>query len=230
MRILSRLRFTAPEARFHGARRERVNAGRAWMASLLWTVRASHFRSVPAKARQSVQFPRLWMPVDKWITCGLFLALEKRVEDEAGQHGSASDKSCKVRARVRPGCQRRAGLVGVIDPSARDDLEDARPNRSRSLRTFSSVVENSAGPDRPPVPWESRGSSTRRVLPQFTMLIPASSAAGMRGLLVRLAEVRRHLDDEGLPGRLSHRPEEPLDLGRSRRPLVDELACSATRC
>ena len=52
-------------------------------------------------------------------------------------------------------------------------------NRSRSRRTLASVSANRAGPERPPVFCERRGSSTRRVLPQFTMVMPASSAAGM---------------------------------------------------
>src|SRR5262245_62634818 len=93
------------------------------MASLLWTVRASHFRNLPADARQSVQFRLLWMPVDKWITCGLFPGLQDRIEDQTGEHRTASDKSCKVGARVGTGLEHGAGLGGVVDPAAGDDLE-----------------------------------------------------------------------------------------------------------
>jgi hypothetical protein len=40
------------------------------MASALWTARASDFRLVLAKPHHSVEFHRLWMAVDKWISGG----------------------------------------------------------------------------------------------------------------------------------------------------------------
>jgi hypothetical protein len=69
---MSRLRFTAPDARFDGRDAWELRQCCAWWTgSSLWTAGASDFRAPPAEPHELVLFSRLWMAVDKWISPGI---------------------------------------------------------------------------------------------------------------------------------------------------------------
>src|ERR1700719_4499841 len=86
-------------------------------------IRASLFRVPPLEARRSVRFPRLWIAVDKWITCGLFPGGLQRVQDAAWQERPAGDESGEEPARGRARREGQAGALRAVDTAGGDDLE-----------------------------------------------------------------------------------------------------------
>src|SRR5262245_31776873 len=69
------------------------------------------------------------MPVDKWITWGLFPVGNQGLEDAPGQERALRDERREVAARVGAGGQGLSGGVGRVDPAGGDDLE--RPTEAR---------------------------------------------------------------------------------------------------
>src|SRR5260370_33393378 len=64
------------------------------------------------------------MAVDKWITCGLFLAGgRERVEDAARQERAAGDEPGEDPARGRARVERAARGIGAVDAAGGDQLE-----------------------------------------------------------------------------------------------------------
>src|SRR5260370_5698060 len=64
------------------------------------------------------------MAVDKWISCGLFLAGgRERVEDAARQERAAGDEPGEDPARGRARVERAARGIGAVDAAGGDQLE-----------------------------------------------------------------------------------------------------------
>src|SRR5437879_11794582 len=108
---MSRLRFAAPDAGFRASRAAHTRYCCLLFGPLQrWTAGASYFRHVPAEAHQTVRFLVLWMPVDKWISCGLLMGLDNGIEHSPREERAPRDEPGAVRARRRP---RRAHLPGL---------------------------------------------------------------------------------------------------------------------
>src|SRR3990170_7212483 len=219
---MSRLRFAAPDAGFLALRAwDTRECCVSFSLSKRWTVGASYIRYVAAEPHQTVHFFMVWMSVDKWIRCGLLMGLDKRIEDSARQQRASRDESGEVAARRRAGLEHLEGLVGRVDAPCGDDLDAV----AEFLTQPSHILER-AGEERGP-----RESS--RLLREARLLHAARIAAVDDGdarvarrrdrhLFVGFAKVRRHLDDDRLVRRLSHRAEEARQLLRPLGPCVDE--------
>src|SRR4030095_4916890 len=68
----------------------------------------------------------MWMPVDKWITCGLLFRIDKRVENFPRKKRAARDEGGEVRAGRRARAKGLESLVGRVDAAGGDDLDAAR--------------------------------------------------------------------------------------------------------
>src|SRR5438309_10646971 len=123
---MSRLRFAAPDAGF----RDFLAAHTRYCCLLFsplqrWTAGASYFRHVPAEPRQTVRFLVLWMPVDKWISCGLPMGLDNGVEHPPREEWAPRDEAGEVRARRRPRGEHLQSFVVVIDTAGCDEADVA---------------------------------------------------------------------------------------------------------
>src|SRR6266508_4727972 len=146
------------------------------------------------------------MSVDKWITCGLPTGLDKRIESSARQERPAHDESGEIRARGRPDLERCQRLVGRVDTACGDDLDAVAEFLAQPAHVFERAREE-------------RGSREAAGLLREAWLLHAARIAAVddgnagvarrrnRRLLVRVAKIRRDLDDDRLVCRLSHRAE-----------------------
>src|SRR6266545_6669648 len=220
---MSRLRFAAPDAgpgTFCAPDTRHcclfVNPWRRW------TARASYFRYAPVEPRHTVQFFIVWMPVDKWITCGLSMGLDNRVENSSRQQGTSRDEAGEVAARRRARVEGLQRLVRRVDAARGDDLDACAESRAQAAHVLERLCE------------ERRAGEAARLLRQARLVDAASVAAvddgdarlerrGDRRLLVGVTKIRRDLDDDRLVRGLANRPKHARELLRSLGPSVDEL-------
>src|SRR6266436_4036843 len=119
-------------------------------------------------------------------------------------------------------CGLPTGLDGRVDAAGGDDLDAVAESLAQSAHVFERAREE--GGSREPA----------RLLREARLLHAARIAAvddgdarvtrrRDRGVLVGVAKIRRHLDDDRLVRRLSHRAEEVRQLMGPLGPSVDEL-------
>src|SRR5712692_3051694 len=218
---MSRLRFAAPDAGFRASPAAHTRHCCLLFGPLQrWTAGASYFLRVPAEPHQTVRFLVLWMPVDKWISCGLRPGLDNGVEDSSREQRASRDEPGEVRARRRPRGERLQGLVGGVDAAGGDEVDAV----AESIPQTAHVVER--------LREEGGTGEAARLLREAGLVQAARVAAvddtdagiegrGDRLLLVHLAEIGRHLDDDGLVGGLARRAEHRRELLRPLGPRVD---------
>src|SRR5437016_11995052 len=219
---MSRLRFAAPDAGFlaPGARDTRY----CWVSvnlSKRWTAGASYIRYVTVEPHQTVHFFVVWMSVDKWITCGLPTGLDKRVESSARQERPPRDESGEVRARGGASLERCQRLVGRVDTAGRDDLDAVAEFLTQSAHVFERTREERGAREPAGLLREARLLHAARIA-----AVDDGDARVARGrdrrLLVCVAKIRRHLDDDRLVGGLSHGAEELRQLMGPLGPSIDQ--------
>ena len=88
---------------------------------------------MPAEPHQSVLFFVMWMPVDKWITCGLLFRIDKSVENSPREERAARDEGGEVRAGRGARAEGLERLVGRVDAAGGDDLDAVREATSTAL-------------------------------------------------------------------------------------------------
>src|SRR5713101_7072014 len=220
---MSRLRLAAPDAGFRAFLAAHTrDCCLLFGRSQRWTAGASYFRYVPAEPHQTVQFLVLWMPVDKWISCGLPMGLDNGVEHSPREEGTPRDESGEVRARRRPRREHPQGHVGGVDTAGGDEVDAAAESIPQAAHVVERLREESGTGEATRLLREAWLVQAARVA-AVDDVDPGIEGRGDRRLLVHPSEIRRHLDDEGLVGGIACRAEHRRELRRPLRPRVDEL-------
>src|SRR5438445_4466445 len=107
-----------------------------------WTNGPSYFGDALVSPHQIGRFCRLWIVVDKWISCEHFWcracreehrspARDETLEDQPCENRPARDESGEVADRRRALVEQLQGFVGRVHAAGRDDLEVVAEDAAR---------------------------------------------------------------------------------------------------